>query len=49
MLAQKDMIIDLVSPLIAREKHIAEYQNGKFTGVGATLAVNDNRMKSFKR
>lgn len=43
----KDLIIDLVSPLIAREKYIPAYQ-GKFTCVGVTLAVNDNKEETLK-
>jgi len=45
---KKDLIIDLVSPLIAREKYIKEYQKGGFTVVGVTLAVSDGYDKTMK-
>lgn len=45
---QKDLIIDLVAPLMAREKYIKEYQKGGFTAVGVTIAVNDGYDKTIK-
>lgn len=46
--SQKDLIIDLVSPLIANEKYISKYQKGGFTAVGVTLAANDGYNKTIK-
>ena len=45
---KKDLVIDLVSPLIANEKYIKKYQEGNFTAVGVTLAVNDGYHETLK-
>lgn len=40
-------VIDLVSPLIAKEQYISSYSKGGVNIIGATLAVNDDCLKTM--
>ncbi len=43
---KEGLLIDLVSPLLARDKYIPEYRKGNFSVVGVTIAVNDGYDKT---
>jgi len=44
---KKTCVIDLVSPLVAKEQYISTYQEGGVNIIGATIAVNDDCIKTL--